>query len=1020
MRRVVAVLFIVSLCGFASTLRANDLHIRDTAGDTGVEPNPDPGVMYLSPDIWVRRTPDPAYLPYPFPDGGPMSWTPAPHENAEYRDPRLGVPNWVYVRVRNVGTEPSAGTERLRVYWSKASTGLAWPAQWDDHLASNCGPIRLYGAEITKERKNANGPHTTNAERNAFVDAILSTVTTSDSALRFTDADYWHKQDEVHQFGPTNRHGFPAFLPWHREMINRFEILLQQHNPVVKLLYWDWTESPLSLFTPTFMGNSGLGTPSGVSIGPPFMPTLGSKIVVRRLEEAEPTTVVPDASLLARSDYPSFRLFLEEFPAPHDASHVYIGGNMSDVATAAEDPFFFLLHANADRIWAMWQRKPELSFVRRLDPNTAYYGNSSHSSITTSMAPWNGSGPAIEPWTATGGHVYAKSPRHPSVVSPPVYDTAPLVVPVLNPGEAVVIQIPWYPPDPDDYSCFGADEGHFCLLARIEGIEPPKEGTDLATNVRNNRDIAWKNITVEEFSGALKVTSAVVRNTFAERTFAALRFVETADRGTTFRDAGRVLIDLSPELHARWVEGGSFGRGVRKIIKRRAVRSQSSGAGGAGGARLEITGSDAALENIRLEPGETFPLDLRFELARDYEPLPRTPAFDVVQIGAPADGDAFVGGQRFELDLSRIVLIPSGDDEWRILDRGADPGLDWTSPDFDDSAWKVRRAELGYGDDPESTIDRGPQSEQFVSTYFRHAFEVSDPSFVRDLLLRLKRDDGAVVHLNGVEIHRVNLPAGAITSSTLAERSVEGVEEEMFFPLPVDVRQLRRGRNLLAVQLHQSSMSDEDASFDAELTANRVDTAFPPDVEFVAGGRDLVQLGSSANIVVDALDSDGAVTAVSLFVDDEFVDTDHSAPFEFSIPEPALGSHLVRTVATDDSNRQSVAHTSFTVLANTPPLIGLTRPQDGAEIVSGQTITAAALASDPGGEVDRVEFYLQRGTMFGAPETLIGTVLQPPYEITLPPLVAGHYMLTAVAWDTEGGDNTDGVHFKVHSGSSHR
>jgi hypothetical protein len=37
---------------------------------------------------------------------------------------------------------------------------------------------------------------------------------------------WWFKQDEIHQ--ATHVHGGPEFLPWHRELTNRFEDLLRQ------------------------------------------------------------------------------------------------------------------------------------------------------------------------------------------------------------------------------------------------------------------------------------------------------------------------------------------------------------------------------------------------------------------------------------------------------------------------------------------------------------------------------------------------------------------------------------------------------------------------------------------------------------------------------------------------------------------------------------------------------------------------------------------------------------------------
>src|ERR1041385_7135140 len=75
----------------------------------------------------------------------------------------------------------------------------------------------------------------------------------------------------------------------------------------------------------------------------------------------------------------------------HNFSHGYIGGNsMCCPAFSAQDPFFFMLHGNVDRLWAQWQRNP--ADLPRLDP-TQTYGASlgSDTNLSLTMAPWDGS-----------------------------------------------------------------------------------------------------------------------------------------------------------------------------------------------------------------------------------------------------------------------------------------------------------------------------------------------------------------------------------------------------------------------------------------------------------------------------------------------------------------------------------------------------------------------------------------------------------------------------------------------------
>ncbi len=162
---------------------------------------------------------------------------------------------------------------------------------------------------------------------------------------------------------------------------------------------------------------------------------------------------------------------------------------------------------------------------------------------------------------------------------------------------------------------------------------------------------------------------------------------------------------------------------------------------------------------------------------------------------------------------------------WKYLDNGTNQGTAWSGTAFDDSAWASGPAELGYGDGDEATlVDCGPNdpgctSANYITTYFRHTFDVPDSSLFSGLNLRLLRDDGAVVYLNGVEIWRTNMPAGSVTYTTLASSAVGGTDETTFYsPAALLANTLVDGANVLAVEIHQSGAASSDISFDLELT----------------------------------------------------------------------------------------------------------------------------------------------------------------------------------------------------------
>ena len=165
------------------------------------------------------------------------------------------------------------------------------------------------------------------------------------------------------------------------------------------------------------------------------------------------------------------------------------------------------------------------------------------------------------------------------------------------------------------------------------------------------------------------------------------------------------------------------------------------------------------------------------------------------------------------------LLVPRGS-SWRYLDNGSNQGTGWNGLAFADSTWKTGVAEFGYGEGDEATIVAyGSKKNRYVTTYFRRAFNVNSLSGIQSLLVRLKRDDGAVVYLNGVEIWRSNMPSGVIGYRTLAAATMNGADETTFFEHAVAASLLRVGTNVIAVEVHQSDADSSDVSFDLELVA---------------------------------------------------------------------------------------------------------------------------------------------------------------------------------------------------------
>ncbi len=225
------------------------------------------------------------------------------------------------------------------------------------------------------------------------------------------------------------------------------------------------------------------------------------------------------------------------------------------------------------------------------------------------------------------------------------------------------------------------------------------------------------------------------------------------------------------------------------------------------------------------------------------------------------------------------MLLPAGS-RWKYLDDGSNQGTAWTAPAFNDASWASGPAQLGYGDGDEATVvSFGPNpSNKYVTTYFRCSFTATNPGQYLNLALSILRDDGAIVYLNGVEVARANMSAGAFHYQTLAPHAIDSEGEDLFKLIPVSPSLLVTGSNCLAVEIHQSSVTSSDISFDLELVGETLLK--------VARGPYL-QLGTPQGVTVcwrTNGPTDGRVRygsapgSLNLFADDPVVQNDHQVP----------------------------------------------------------------------------------------------------------------------------------------------
>ena len=238
--------------------------------------------------------------------------------------------------------------------------------------------------------------------------------------------------------------------------------------------------------------------------------------------------------------------------------------------------------------------------------------------------------------------------------------------------------------------------------------------------------------------------------------------------------------------------------------------------------RVSATDPDGSIALVEL-----FQADLKIAEAT-------APPFDFVLSNLTAGGYTFraratdnagdaVSSATVNVTLHNRVEFVGKGSVWKYLATNSSQGTAWRQLSYGDGFWPAGRAQLGYGDGDEATVvPFGPEAtNRWPTTYFRQSFVVTNAAAFSNLTVKLLRDDGGVVYLNGVEIFRSNMPTGEVLYTTFAAANALAADETVtFYSTNVSPSLLLEGTNVLAAEVHQANATSSDLSFDAELSGS--------------------------------------------------------------------------------------------------------------------------------------------------------------------------------------------------------
>ena len=349
------------------------------------------------------------------------------------------------------------------------------------------------------------------------------------------------------------------------------------------------------------------------------------------------------------------------------------------------------------------------------------------------------------------------------------------------------------------------------------------------------------------------------------------------------------------------------------------------------------------------------------------------------------------------------VAVEIGD-EWLYRKGTSAAPSDWITAGFDATSWLRGNTGLGYGDgDDETTL--ADMSGNYLTVYTRKALNYDGSFNINSLMLEIGYDDGFVAYINGQEVARDNMPAGQPSFDTQAITAIEPTTN--FYDLSGFISLIGNGNNVLAIEVHNASITSSDLSFLPRLRVN-MDESQSPVVAITSGSGSYVA-GETVTFVGTATDvEDGTITGF----------LEWSSSIDGSIPGSggtvstnslSPGTHTIMASVTDsdgNSSSDTISTTiSLTPSAPQPPVVTIT---NGAGTYSvGDTVFLTGTATDA-----------EDGTITGNltwSSNLDGSIPGSGGSVSTSTLSLGTHTITASVTDSDGNSDSDTISVTVET-----